>query len=191
MFRSSAVPYLKPSSLRSKFWIFGIGYGCRLIRLFSSRKSEMKRTVPSFFGTINVGAPHWDLLTCLRTLSSHKRSNSDLKVSSWIFGTGNGWAWWGSTCSFNLMSYGVPVNVPSVPSNRSSYFFRSLSNDSYSLLVRWSAFAAISSRFASLYFASRMSVIRCIFCSIGWYVRYKCRLLLPFPDQHTWDSQEG
>ena len=148
MLRSSAVPYLKPSSLRSKFWIFGIGYGCRLILLFSLRKSERNRTVPSFFGTMNVGAPHWDLLTHLRTLSSHKRFNSDLRVNSWIFGTGNGRAWCGSTLSFNLISYGVPVNVPSVPSNRSSYFFRSVSSDSCSLLVRWSASAAISSRFA-------------------------------------------
>ena len=154
MLRSSDVPYLKPSSLRSKFWIFGIGYGCRLIRLFNSLKSEMKRTVPSFFGMIKVGAPHWDLLTRLRTFSSQRRSSSDLSVSSWIFGTGNGRAWWGSMFSFSWMSYGLPVNVPSVPSNKSLYFLRSARSCFCSLLVRWSALSVISLRLAFLYLAS-------------------------------------
>ena len=113
MFLKFPIPR-RSTSLRSKFWIFGIGYGCRLILLFSS----------------------------------HKRSNSDLRVSSWVFGNRHGQVWCGSTLSFNLMLYGVLVNVLNVPSNRSSYFFRSLSSDCCSLLVRQSAFVAISSRFA-------------------------------------------
>ena len=36
--------------------------------LFSSMKSEIKRTVLSFFGISNVGAPHWERLTFFITL---------------------------------------------------------------------------------------------------------------------------
>ena len=82
----------------------------------------MNRTVPSFFGMINVGAPYCDRLTLLSTPREHRRSSSDLKVNSCIRGTGNGLVWNGSAFSFSLMSYGSPVNVPSVPSNKSSFF---------------------------------------------------------------------
>jgi hypothetical protein len=39
-------------------WIKGIGYDYRLMHLFSSLKSEMNRTEPSFLGIMKVGAPH-------------------------------------------------------------------------------------------------------------------------------------
>jgi hypothetical protein len=60
MFRSKDVAYLKPSSLRSRSCIFGMGKGFLFILLFSSLKSEIKRTVPFFFGMIKVGAAHSD-----------------------------------------------------------------------------------------------------------------------------------
>ena len=71
----------------------------------------MNRTVPSFFGMINVGAPHCDRLTLLSTPREHRRSSSDLKVNSCMRGTGNGLVWNGSAFSFSLMSYGWPVKV--------------------------------------------------------------------------------
>lgn len=66
--------YLKPSSLSNKSCILGIGNGLRLIRLFSSRKSEINRTVPSFLGMINVGAAHSEWLIFLSTPNLHRRS---------------------------------------------------------------------------------------------------------------------
>jgi hypothetical protein len=54
------VAYLKPFSFSSKSCILGIGYGFRIIRLFSSRKSDMNLTVPFFLGMMNVGASHSD-----------------------------------------------------------------------------------------------------------------------------------
>ena len=46
---------MNPSCFNNKSCIFGIGCGFLLILLFTSLKSLMKRTVPSFFGIINVG----------------------------------------------------------------------------------------------------------------------------------------
>ncbi len=40
--------------------IFGIGYDCLTIHLLSSLKSDIVRTVISFFGMINVGEAHCD-----------------------------------------------------------------------------------------------------------------------------------
>ena len=82
MFKSREVAYLKPSSFNNKSCILGIGNGLRLIRLFSSLKSEIKRTVPFFFGIINVGAAHSELLIRLRTPILTRHSTSFLRVSS-------------------------------------------------------------------------------------------------------------
>ena len=54
--------YLKPSNFNDKSCILGIGKGFLLILLFSSLKSEMKRTVPNFLGIIKVGAAHMELV---------------------------------------------------------------------------------------------------------------------------------
>jgi hypothetical protein len=94
---------LKPSSLSRRSWIFGIGYGSCLMCLFNSLKAEMKCTVPSFLGIINVGVPHWDRLTFLSTPSEHSLSSSDLKVNFCILGTGKGRVWNGHMLSFSLM----------------------------------------------------------------------------------------
>ena len=55
MFISKDEAYLKPSSIKSKYCILGIGTGFLLIRLLSSLKSEMKQTAQLFLGIINVG----------------------------------------------------------------------------------------------------------------------------------------
>ena len=48
MLESSDIPYIKPSNFNNKSNILGIGKDFLLILLFSSLKSEMKRTVPFF-----------------------------------------------------------------------------------------------------------------------------------------------
>ena len=78
--------YLKPSSLSNKSCILGIGNGLRLIRLFSSRKSEINRTVPSFLGMINVGAAHSEWLIFLSTPNLHRRYISNFTVISYDLG---------------------------------------------------------------------------------------------------------
>ena len=55
MLESSDIPYIKPSNFNNKSNILGIGKDFLLILLFSSLKSEMKRTVPFFWGIIKVG----------------------------------------------------------------------------------------------------------------------------------------
>ena len=92
MFKSREVAYLKPSSFNNKSCILGIGNGLRLIRLFSSLKSEIKRTVPFFFGIINVGAAHSELFIRFKTPILTSRSTSFFKVSSCIRGIGKGLA---------------------------------------------------------------------------------------------------
>ncbi len=60
MFRSNAVAYVKPSSSCSVVLILGIGYGHLTILLVSSLKSDMVRTVISFFGIRKVGEAYCD-----------------------------------------------------------------------------------------------------------------------------------
>ena len=65
MFKSKEEVYLKPSSIKRKFSFLGIGNDFRLILLFSTLKSEMKRTVLFFLEIINVGAAHYRIIfTC-------------------------------------------------------------------------------------------------------------------------------
>ena len=61
--------------------ILGIGKGLSLIILFSSLKSEMKRTEPSFLGMIKVGAAHLDWFTCLSTPAFTSLSTSNFRVA--------------------------------------------------------------------------------------------------------------
>jgi hypothetical protein len=80
MFKSKDVTYLKPSSFSNKSCILGIGNGFCLIRLFSSRKSDINLTVPFFFGMMNVGAAHSERFTLRSTPIQQKappRSNQD------------------------------------------------------------------------------------------------------------------
>ena len=93
MFKSREVAYLKPSSFNNKSCILGIGNGLRLIRLFSSLKSEINLTVPLILGIIWVGAAYWELLIFLNTPILINLSTSFLRVGSWIFGIGKGFAW--------------------------------------------------------------------------------------------------
>ena len=60
MLRSNAVAQAKPSSFCSVVLILGIGKGLLTIRLSSSLKSVIVRTVMSFFGIMNAGEAHSD-----------------------------------------------------------------------------------------------------------------------------------
>jgi hypothetical protein len=69
--------------------MFGIGNGFLFSALLSCLKSVTKRTVPSFFGTINVGAAHCESESFSKTPSLHRRSHSLRTVASCICGMGN------------------------------------------------------------------------------------------------------
>ena len=56
------------------------------MRLLSSRKSEIDRTVPSFLDMINVGAVYSEWLIFLSTPNLHRRSISNFKVISYDLG---------------------------------------------------------------------------------------------------------
>ena len=88
MFRSSDVATLKPSYFDYKYCILGIGKGILLILLFSSLKSEMKRTVLYFLGMIKVGASHLDLFLRFDTTIFINVVTSVLRVSLCILGIG-------------------------------------------------------------------------------------------------------
>ena len=74
---------------------------CRLIRLFSSLKSEINRTVPSFFGMMNVGAAHSLRFIFFSTLIEHNLLSSTCSVYSCTLGIGKGLAWYGVTLSLS------------------------------------------------------------------------------------------
>ena len=80
----------------------GRGYIFLLISLLSSRKSDTHRTLPSFFGMMNVGAAHSEAPIFESTPSSTKWSNSFWKTSKWAWATGNGRLWTG--CAFSTSS---------------------------------------------------------------------------------------
>ena len=82
MFRSSAVAYVKPPIFCRISCIFGIGYGFLFSALFNCLKSVTNRTVPSFFGMINVGAAHCESESLSKTPSLHNRSTSLRVVAS-------------------------------------------------------------------------------------------------------------
>jgi hypothetical protein len=60
MFMSKVVAYVKPSSSCKVVLILGMGYGLRTMRLLSSLKSDMVRTVWSFLGIMKEGEAHLD-----------------------------------------------------------------------------------------------------------------------------------
>lgn len=77
---------LNPSMSCNVSPIRGNGYGLRLILLLSLRKSDTKRTLPSFFGTIKVGDPHSELRTCSSTPSLTSGSSSFLNFCLYKWG---------------------------------------------------------------------------------------------------------
>ena len=93
MFKSKDVACAKPSDFCSESCAFGSGNGFLLILLFNSQKSERNHTHLFFFGLINVGAAHSDLLIFCNTPILQSHSHSFLVASSGGFGIGKGFAW--------------------------------------------------------------------------------------------------
>ena len=67
MFKSKDEAYLKPSNLKGKSFILGIGNGFLFILLLNSLQSEMKRSVPFFLGIGNIGAAYSELFLHFKT----------------------------------------------------------------------------------------------------------------------------
>ncbi len=120
MFKSKVVAYVKPSSSCSVVLILGIGYGFLTIRLLSSLKSDIVRTVWSFFGMMKEGEAHLDDGCHFNTHINIRRSISFIRVALCIFGIRYGLPWYGLAPSFNLKETGSNFQSPSVPSKNSS-----------------------------------------------------------------------
>ena len=100
---------MKPSNFNNKSCILGIVKGFLLILLFSSLKSEMKRTVPFCSVIIKVGAAHLELFLRYKIPMFIIRLTSVLKVSSCILGIGNDLVWYGLAPSKSSILYSESV----------------------------------------------------------------------------------
>ena len=137
MFKSSEVVYLKPSNFKNKSCIFGIGKSFLLILLLSSLKSEMKLTVPFYFGIIKVEAAHLDLFLRFNTPMYINLLTSVFRVSSCILGNGIGLVWYGLDPSKSSILYSEPVKFSHVPSNNSSCFLNNFRIKDFLSLLRY------------------------------------------------------
>ncbi len=116
MFKSKVVAYVMPSSSCNVVLILGIGYGLRTMRLLSSLKSDIVRTVWSFLGIMKEGEAHLDNGCHFNTPIAISRSISFMRVSLCTFGIGYGLPWYGLAPSFNSIEKGSNFQSPSVPS---------------------------------------------------------------------------
>ncbi len=128
MFKSKVVAYMKPSSSCNVVLILGIGYGFLTIRLFSSLKSDIVRTVWSFFGMMNEGKAHLDDGCHFNTPIKIRQSISFMRVALCIFGIGYGLPWYGLAPSFNSKETGGNFQSLSMPLKSSSNLRSNLSS---------------------------------------------------------------
>ncbi len=89
------------------------------MHLLSSLKSDMVRTVLSFFGIINVGDAHRDDGCHSNTPMLHSRLISFMRTALCLCGIGEGLLWYGFIPYFNLKDTGGRYQ-PSMPSNSDS-----------------------------------------------------------------------
>jgi hypothetical protein len=96
--------------------ILGIGYGFLTIRLLSSLKSDIVRTVWSFFGMMKEGKAHLDNGCHFNTPINIRQSISFIRVALCIFGIGYGLPWYGLAPSFSLKETDGNFQFSGVPS---------------------------------------------------------------------------
>jgi hypothetical protein len=111
---------MKPSSFCNMVLVLGIGYGLRTIRLLSSLKSYIVRTVWSFLGIMKEGEAHLDDGCHFSTTITIRRSISFIRVALCIFGIEYDLPLFGLAPSLNSMETGGNFQSPSVPSKSSS-----------------------------------------------------------------------
>ena len=99
--------------------ILGIGHGFLTIHLLSSLKSDIVRTVWSFFGMMKEGKTHLDDDCHFNTPINIRQSISFIRVALCIFEIGYGLPWYGLAPSFNSKETGGNFQSPSVPSKNS------------------------------------------------------------------------
>ena len=106
-----------PIRLRRISVMIGNGYCLRLMTLLSCRRSLIQRTLPSFFGMMNVGDAH--SLSCCRTRTPMvtKWSSSFLNVLRCIQGIAYGLAYTGFAVGSTSMWNFLCGYTPRVPSN--------------------------------------------------------------------------
>ena len=136
-----------------------MGYGWRKIRLLSSLKSEMKRTVLSFFGIINIGAPYWERFDLLYDLKS-------LELIDLLFERECMYAWNRKRFSmiwfciwFRFNSIGLTIPCAYITIKKYSYLLNSVYISFLSWRSRWLEFSTMVLRSYSVYIASRMRFI--------------------------------
>jgi hypothetical protein len=120
MFKFSVVAYVKPFSSCKVVLILGVGYGFLTICLLSSLKSDVVRTVWSFFGIMKESKANLDNGCHFNTHINTRQSISFIRVALCIFGIGYGLPRYGLAPSFNSKETGGNFQSPSMPSKSSS-----------------------------------------------------------------------
>jgi hypothetical protein len=98
----------------------GLGYGFLTICLFNSLKSDIVRTVWSFFEMMKEGKALLDNGCHFNTPIKIRQSISFMRVALCIFGIGYGLPWYGLAPYFNSKETGGNFQSPSMPSKSSS-----------------------------------------------------------------------
>jgi hypothetical protein len=149
---------LKPSSSCNVVLILGIGYGLRTIRLLSSVKSYIVRTVWSILGVMKEGEAQLDNSCHFSTPITIRQSISNMRVALCIFGIGYGLPWYGLAPPFSSMETGCNFQSPSVPSKSSSYLRSNESSEFQCGMLRCTQlFLTMLGRSALSYLASKIS----------------------------------
>jgi hypothetical protein len=156
MFKSKVVAYVEPSSSCNVVLILGIGYGFHTIRMFSSLKSDIVRTVWSFFGMMKEGKAHLEDGCHFNTPIEIRRSISFMRVALCIFGIGYSLPWYSLTPSFDSKETGGNFQSPSLPLKSSSNLRSNASSKlQYDVLRCMQLFFTMLGRSALSYLASK------------------------------------
>ncbi len=158
IFKSKVVAYVKPSSSCNVVLILRIGYGLCTIRLLSSLKSDIVRTVWSFLGIMKEGEAHLDVGCHFSTPITIRQSISFMRVALFTFGIGYDLPWYSLASSFSSMETGGNLQSPSMPSKSSSYL-RSNTRSEFQCGMRrcTQSFLTMLGRSALSYLASKIS----------------------------------
>jgi hypothetical protein len=163
MFKSRMVAYVKPYSSCNVVLILGIGYSFLTICLLSSLKSDIVRTVQSFFGMMKEGEAHLDDGCHINTLIDTRQLISFIRVALCIFGIEYGLPWYGLASSFNSKETGSNFQSLSMQSKSSSNLRSNASSELRCGMLRCTQlFFTMLGRSALSYLASKISSMRLV-----------------------------
>ncbi len=159
----------KIHTLHLIFWRF---FNLSIHPLFlSSLKSDIVRTVISFFGMINVGEAHCDDACFFITPREHSLLISFIRVALCTCAMGYSLPWYGVDPSFNSIETGGRFQLPRVPSKSVSYL--SSNESSFSLCdgCKWEQLSqTMTGKSALSYLVSSIAMT--------FLIHYECYLAL-------------